>query len=207
MSRRTRRFWDRVSKMARTSTELGPTALKIVGAAREHLSKDSVILDVGSGTGDLTLAIARNVASVRGIDGSQGMVNVAKIRAAKYGIKNVDFAQGDFIAMAPLGGTFTAVTAFNVLHYIKDIPEAVQQAGQQLAPGGLFLSSTACLGERRSVLRALTSILMKLGIMPNTHFLNKADLTSFIISGGFRIVSVKEVSPLPEYFIVAEKAV
>lgn len=206
MSRRAGRFWDRVSRMSGTATELGPTACKIADATQEYLPEDSVVLDLGCGPGDLTLTIARKVMSILAMDSSPGMIHVATMGARQQGIENVDFVQGSLLDIPAHPEAFTAVTAFNVLHYIEDVPEAVQQVAQQLASGGLFLSSTACLGERRSLLRALTSILTKLGIMPHTHFFKQADLTGLIMRGGFQIVTVRDLSPLPECFIVARKA-
>ncbi|AWL11469.1 2-polyprenyl-6-hydroxyphenol methylase [Saliniradius amylolyticus] len=191
--------------MSRAPEELGSTARKIVDTAQEHLSSESILLDVGCGTGDLTIAIAESVASVHAIDSSPGMIEVAKVRANQQGAINADFAQGDLAAAANPGGVFTAVTVFNVLHYIEDVPETVRQIEKTLAPGGLFLSSTACLGERRSFLGALTWILTRLRIMPETHFFKQADLVDMITREGFEIFAKKKLSPLPEYFIVARK--
>jgi 2-polyprenyl-3-methyl-5-hydroxy-6-metoxy-1,4-benzoquinol methylase len=192
--------------MSRMPEELGSTACKIVDASQEYLSKESVVLDVGCGPGSLTMAIAQNVASVHAIDSSSGMVEVAKARADCLGTLNVNFLQESLSDVVARDGTFTAVTMFNVLHYIKDVPEAARQIEKLLAPGGLFLSSTACLGERRSILGVLTWILTKLRIMPDTHFFKQAELANLIACGGFQIVVTKNLSPLPECFVVAKKA-
>jgi 2-polyprenyl-3-methyl-5-hydroxy-6-metoxy-1,4-benzoquinol methylase len=202
MKKRPQSFWDRVSKMSRAPKKLGRTARKTVDALQKHLSKESVILDVGCGPGDLTMAIVQNVAFVHAIDTSPGMIEVATTRASKQRAGNVEYVQGNLSAVRPHEGGFTA---FNVLHYIEDIPEAARKIGKLLAPEELFLSSTVCLGDRRSFLVALTLILTKLRVMPVTHFFKQIELVELIASGGFQIVAAKKLSSLPEYFIVARK--
>ena len=191
--------------MSPAHKELGPTARETVDAVSKHLSKESVVLDLGCGPGDLTMAIAQNVASVHAIDASAGMIHVARTRAGRQGAGNVDFAQADLSSVAHCGGTFTAVTALNVLQYLGDVPEAARQINRLLPPGGMFLSATACLGERRSFLQALTLILTRLHIMPETRFFKHTELADSIVRGGFQIVATERLSPLPEYFIVARK--
>ena len=191
--------------MSPAPKELGPTARETVDAVSKHLSKASVVLDVGCGPGDLTMAIAQHVASVHAIDASAGMIHVARTRAGRHGVGNVDFAQADLPSVAHRGGTFTAVTALNVLQYLGDVPEAARQIGRLLPPGGMFLSATACLGEQRSFLQVLTVILTRLHIMPETRFFRHTELADSIARGGFQIVATERLSPLPEYLIVARK--
>lgn len=199
------RFWDRVSKLSRVPEPLGPTASQTLAAAQPYLSAESRVLDVGCGTGSLTVAIARHVASVHAIDSAAGMVAATQANAASQRTLNVQAAQGELADWAADGETFSMVTMFNVLHYIHDVPEAARQVEKRLLPGGLFLSATACLGERRSFIRGLTWLLRRLRIMPGMHIFKQAELTALIEQGGFQVVAVTRLSSLPEYFIVARK--
>jgi SAM-dependent methyltransferase len=60
------------------------------------LKKDSLVLDVGSGTGKYALAIAEHCKEVVGIDFSPSMVEIAKQKAAEKNIVNVDFQCADW---------------------------------------------------------------------------------------------------------------
>ncbi len=209
MNKNTSDFWDRVSKLSRGSPkELGLVARKSVDAALACLSMESVVLDLGCGPGELTLAIAQNVASVHALDPSAGMIEAANAKLgklAKLGAGNVVFAQGDLGALQGRDGSFSAVLAFNVLHYIDDLPNAFRQINTLLAQDGVFLSSTACMGEGRTILGMLMRLLTRLGIVPSMHFFTLAQLTDLIEGEGFLIVETKKLSDLPEYFIAAKK--
>lgn len=165
MGMRSEKFWDRVSRMSPSSTELGSTAFKTVETARNYLSRESDVFDVGCGPGDLTIAIAQSVKSIHAIDTSSGVIEVANTKVSQQEVGNIHFQKSDLPALAPDKVGFTAVTAFNVLHYIEYIPEFARQIEKRLGPGGLFLSSTACMGERKSFLAGVTLMLRKLRIM------------------------------------------
>lgn len=200
------RFWDRVSTSSRAPERLGAVARKTIEASRAYLSEDRVVLDVGCGSGGLTTALAPHVRSIHAIDGSAGMIDAARARAEHARAPNVRFSHARLSDVVGQDGAFDVVTMFNVLHYVDDVPEAARRIGRLLAPGGLFLSSTACLGDRWSVPAALTWTLAKLHLMPATHFFEQTELTSLIARGGLEIVATKQLSALPEHFVVARRA-
>jgi len=206
MKKKSQDFWDRVSRRSnKPPKELSRTALKTVEATQRHLTSEKVVLDYGCGRGDLTFAIAQRVKAIHAIDTSSGMIDVARTRGSQLACGNVNFAQSSIFDEGHLEGAFTVVTAFNVLHYIEDTLKVSKRICNLLAPGGLFISSTACLGERRTLLGTLGLILIKLGIIPDTKFFKETELEDLIASGGFRIVETEELSRLPDYFIVAKK--
>ena len=205
MDPKAQRFWDWVAGISHAPKRLGRVPRRMVEAAGKHLPRDSVVLDVGCGPGDVTIAMAARVASVTALDASPGMIEAARERARRAGAGNIDFVAGDIDALASRETRFTAVTAFNVLHYIDNIPAIVRGIDALLAPGGLFLSSTACLADRTTVVSALTRLLTKLHVMPPTRFFAKRELTAWIADGGFEIVALEKLSSLPEYFVVAKK--
>ena len=199
-------FFDWVSnRSSKQPQSLGRTAHATVEAHRPHLTRDDDVLDYGCGTGDLTIAVAEQVSAVHALDTSAGMLDVATSRANRRGVDNITFAHSSVFDESHRPGAFTVVTAFNILHYLEDIPEASRRINDLLTPGGLFISSTACLAERRSLLGMLAGLLTRLQILPDTHFLKKSELEALIASGGFEIAETKDLSRLPDRFIVAKK--
>jgi hypothetical protein len=98
------------------------------------------------------------------------------------------------------------VTAFNVLHHVDGPRGVCTGLGEFLAPGGVFISRTACLRGRVTLVGILVMLPTDLRIMPRTRFFRVAELESLIASVGFDLVESATLSPLPERLIVARKA-
>ncbi len=54
-----------------------------------------IALDVGCGTGSVSVRVAGRARKVIGLDYSRGMLNIARRRARKMRLSNVEFIQGD----------------------------------------------------------------------------------------------------------------
>ena len=59
-------------------------------------SPDDVVLDLGTGTGAIALALAPDAKRVLGRDISEGMLEQARAKAAEIGLENVEFGVGEF---------------------------------------------------------------------------------------------------------------
>lgn len=171
----------------------------------EYLQKDNYILDFGCGAGAITNKLAKSVQAIEAIDISSGMIELAQKRAEENAMPNINYRQISIFDEHLGEGTFDVILAFNVLHYINDMPSLVKRINSLLKADGIFISSTACLREKRSFLRSLLFALMKLGIMPRTEFYKRSDLEALITSGNFNIITSEKISSLPEYFIVMKK--
>ena len=62
----------------------------------EMLKKDSVVLDVGCGTGKYALAVSDSCKKVIGIDLSSKMIEIAKKKMNETNVTNVEFRLGDW---------------------------------------------------------------------------------------------------------------
>jgi 2-polyprenyl-3-methyl-5-hydroxy-6-metoxy-1,4-benzoquinol methylase len=167
------KFWDKVSNLFnKPEKEMNPTStsFKTVEATKKYLNKHDVVLDYGCGPGTITNEIAGSVKTIQAIDISSGMIEVAKRKAEECNLENIDFEQANLFDVRYKKGTFNVILAFNILHYIEDLPQVILRINDLLKPGGLFISATACLGERKIFLRMMMFLLTKIGLVPRMTF-------------------------------------
>src|SRR5262245_39397495 len=83
-------------------------------AERARIAAGQRVLDVGTGTGILALHVARRVGDsgkVTGIDLSEGMLALARAKAARAGLANVEFLSRDAERLEVGAGAFDAVVS------------------------------------------------------------------------------------------------
>lgn len=197
------KFWDRVSSPA--SAEPGGTSGKIITACSPFLKADQQVLDMGCGSGGITNALAPKVKQMVGIDISPKMLHFARQQAQEKQLDNVHYREGHLSNTDLSPGSFDVLMAFNVLHYVDALEITLQHVHQLLKPGGMFISSTACLRDKRNLMYPLLSLLKNIGILPPTHFYSSTALVAAIESAGFAIEKSFAITELPERFIVARK--
>ena len=96
-------------------------------------------LDLGCGTGALSVRLARAGWSVCAADSSEAMIEIARESARRAGCEDaVEFFQLDAARAADAFGPakFSAVVCHNVLEYVADPAAVARAAGRVLAPGG-----------------------------------------------------------------------
>ena len=197
------KFFDKVS--SKSKPEPNQTAFKIIESSKGFLEKDNCLLDFGCGSGAITNKLSKVVKSVDAIDISSGMLEFAKKEAEKNSIGNINYLQTSIFDERFKDETFDVILAFNVLHYIDDMPRLIERTNTLLKPNGVFISSTACLKEKRSLIGYLVLLLTKIGMMPKIFFYKKKELETLITNGNFDMIKSEKLSNLPEYFIVTRK--
>jgi ubiquinone/menaquinone biosynthesis C-methylase UbiE len=94
------------------------------------------LLDIGTGTGRiLELFGAQGVTGV-GIDLSREMLQIARSKLDRAGLKDCYVRQGDMYQLPWPGPSFDAVTIHQVLHFADEPAEVIAEAARVLKPGG-----------------------------------------------------------------------
>jgi SAM-dependent methyltransferase len=97
------------------------------------------LLDVGCGPGVCSVELARQGASVVGVDFSESMLELAKERAERAGVaQRCRFVLGDFLELSP-GEVFDGSFALGVFDYARE-PERLLAAMRRVTCGTLAAS-------------------------------------------------------------------
>jgi ubiquinone/menaquinone biosynthesis C-methylase UbiE len=107
---------------------------RALGRLLPHLD----VVDLGCGTGALTVEIARWARSVLAIDRSADALAAARARAQREGVTNVEFLPAD-VHELQVRRRFDLVVASQSLHFVDDADRVIAQARRLLKKGGKLL--------------------------------------------------------------------
>jgi len=146
------------------------------------------------------------VKKIHGIDISPKMIDAAKRKASENKIENINFIQSTIFDERFNKESFDVIIGFNILHLLQDLPAVIHRINTLLKPGGLFISVTPCLGQKKSFLSTSLAFLNKIKIVPKINFFKISDIEDLISHGHFQIVEMETLSDaIPNQCIVAKK--
>ena len=201
------KFWDLISARYAASPISDVTAYETkIEKIKSYLSPDDVVLDIGCGTGTQCGDLAANVKQVTGIDISGKLLAIAEQRKAERKLDNIDFIKTSLYDERLKADGFDAVMAFYVLHLVEDLDAAVRRVHALLKPGGLFISETACLGEKSQMTGKLVRFAGRLGVLPRINLLTTRQLERALEKAEFILVDeVRFSESNAEYTLFARK--
>ncbi|NLW23767.1 MAG: demethylmenaquinone methyltransferase [Clostridia bacterium] len=133
-------------------------------------------LDVCCGTGELAIKMSKLVGpegKVWGLDFSENMLKIAREKVRKQGQENIQFIQGDALALPFKDNTFAAVTNGFALRNVTDIPKVISEMARVVKPGGRVV----CLEVSRP-----KNMIFRLGF--NIYFFKLVPLLGRIVDRG-----------------------
>lgn len=100
------------------------------------------ILDIATGTGDLAIQFAQrtSTAQIVGLDLSEGMLSVARIKVEGKPIsEKIEFVQGDSEALPFDEGHFDAITVSFGIRNFENLEKGLSEIYRVLKKGGIFV--------------------------------------------------------------------
>jgi 2-polyprenyl-3-methyl-5-hydroxy-6-metoxy-1,4-benzoquinol methylase len=199
MADKTQKFWDTQAKTYDYSErQFEPVFKDVIQKTRKHFRADDIILDFGCATGTKTFELAQGVRHIHGIDISSEMINEAKKKKALTNIPNISFSQRTVFNSDLEKNSFDCIVSYGVIHLLKDREDVIRRIYELLKPGGLFISSTACLKDKmafKNTLEFKAYLLIKsLGIFPlHLNMFSTADVEKLIADQKFKIVEAEKI--------------
>ncbi len=200
------KFWDRIAdRYARKPVADEASYQKKLQVTREYFQPDMEVLEIGCGTGSTAIAHAPYVRHIHATDLSSKMIEIAQGKADAAGVQNVTFETLAIDAMQKPAHSLDAVLALSVLHLLEDKEAVIAKVHRLLRPGGIFVSSTACLGDTMKWFRFIAPIGRRLGLIPTVRIFSVAELVESLSDAGFEIDYQWQPGRGKAVFIVARK--
>ncbi|MGD1850836.1 MAG: class I SAM-dependent methyltransferase [Cyanophyceae cyanobacterium] len=202
-------FWDKIAeKYSKEAIADEASYEKKLSVTREYFKPEMEVLEIGCGTGSTALLHAPYVKHIRAIDFSEKMIAIAQGKAADQNIENVTFEQSTIDDLDEANQSLDMVLGLSVLHLLKDKEGAIAKVYKMLQPGGLFVSSTACLGDSMpwfKIVALVGGIVRPLGLFPRVKVFTVDNLVGSLTQAGFAIDYQWQPSKEKAVFIVAKK--
>ena len=200
------KFWDRMAKRYSKQPVADEASYqKKIQITHEYLKPDMEVLELGCGTGSTAIIHSPYVKHIRAIDISSRMIEIAQSKANKKKIDNITFETLTIDDLNIQEQKLDVVLCLSILHLLENKEKVIANIYKILKPGGIFISSTVCLGDTMRWLKIITPIGKLLGLMPLVNFFTKDQLRNCIVDAGFDIDQFWHPDKDKAVFVVAKK--
>jgi len=197
-------FWNKVAEKYSKQPIADEAAYqKKLTVTRDYLRPDMDVLEIGCGTGSTAILHAPYVKHIHAIDFSANMIAIAQGKAEH--IDNVTFEQATIEQLDIPAQSLDVVLGLSILHLLKDKEAAIARVYQILKPGGVFVTSTPCIGDTKSWFKLIAPIGRFLGVFPFVAVFTTQELETSLTRTGFELDYQWQPDKSKAVFIVAKK--
>ncbi len=199
-------FWDRIAeRYARQPIADQAAYQRKLEVSREYFRPDMNVLEFGCGTGGTALLHAPYVNHIHATDISPQMIAIAETKRSEVKTQNVQFEVGAVETLSVADGSLDVVLGLSILHLLEDKEAAIAKVHRMLKPGGVFISSTACLGDTMKYFKLIAPIGHALGLIPMVKVFTSDHLKTALAAAGFEIEHAWQPGRGKALFVVARK--
>ncbi len=201
------KFWDKIAERYSKRPVADEAAYqKKLQVTREYFQPDMEVLEMGCGTGSTAITHAPYVKHIHAIDISSKMIEIAQGKANVEKVENVTFEQSTIEELSVSDQTLDAVLGLSILHLLDNKEEVIAKVHKMLKPGGIFVTSTACIGDTMKFFKVIAPIGKFFGFMPLVKVFITQELEDSLTDAGFEIDYQWQPGRGKAVFIVAGKA-
>ncbi len=198
------RFWDGIAESYSKQPIADEAAYKKkLEVTRQYFRPDMAVLEFGCGTGSTALLHASYVRHIRATDFSSNMIEIAKRKAEEQGIDNVTFEAAAIEDLDIPDESIDAVLGMSILHLLENKEETIARVFRMLKPGGVFVSSTACIADMMFLLKYVIPVGKFLPLFPLVQVFSVRELEQSLTDAGFVIDHQWQPGKGKAVFIVA----
>ena len=201
------KFWDKIAERYSKKPVADEAAYqKKLQVTREYFKPNMEVLEFGCGTGSTAIIHAPHVKHIHAIDISSKMIEIAQGKADAEKVTNVTFERSTIDEFSVSVQTLDAVLALSILHLLENKEEVIAKVHRMLKPGGIFVTSTACIGDTMKFFKVIAPIGRLLALMPLVKVFTTKELEDSLTDAGFEIDYQWRPGKGKAVFIVAKKA-
>ena len=194
MSGRDVQFWDTTArKYAASPIDDEAGFERTLARTRALIAPGARALELGCGTGTAALRLADAAKSYLATDISRQMIAIAqqKLTTARENRLNerLSFRQATADILACESERYDVILGFNYLHLAGNLPTVLGHIRALLAPGGVFVSKTPCVGDMSPLIRLAIPLMRLVGKAPSVTTFSAASLEDAIRAAGFAILA------------------
>jgi ubiquinone/menaquinone biosynthesis C-methylase UbiE len=207
MMDRSIRFWDKIAERYSNQPIADEAAYqKKLQVTREYFRPDMEVLELGCGTGSTAIIHASYVKHIQAIDISSKMIEIAQGKAEAKNVENVTFVQSTIDEFSVDDQTLDAVLGLSILHLLENRDDVIAKVHKMLKPGGVFVTSTMCIGDTMKFFRVIAPVGKFFGLMPLLKVFTAKELEASLTDAGFEIDYHWRPGKGKAVFIVARRA-
>ncbi|MEO0996849.1 MAG: methyltransferase domain-containing protein [Pseudomonadota bacterium] len=133
-------------------------------------------------------------------------MDIAREKADAAGIDNIEFEVADIDDLTAPERPYDVILAHSILHLLADPERVLRQLRRMLKPGGLLISSTACIGDTFPLLRYVAPAGRAVGLLPRVNVFREDDFMQWFSRTGFAIEERWQPKPKSGVYIIARTA-
>ena len=166
-----------------------------------NLNKNDKLIDIGCGSGSITMHISKKVNTVTAVDFPK-ILDALKARSKKKKIKNINYISGNFVNLK-IQKKFNKILVYSVIHYMRDLNQLkilIRKMLKITLPNGKIL-----LGEVPNISKKKRFLNSKIGKKIDQSFkvdverLNKKYPKSMNLNNKFISIDDKDLSSIIFY--------
>lgn len=197
------RVWDRLSKRYIKSPISNIEAYEHkLAVTQSYMRPDMDVLEIGCGSGNTARKHAPFVGQYTAMDISGKML--AEARAQGPVPDNLTFVHANFDQTDIAPESYDMVLALSLLHLVPSPPAMIAKIFRTLRPGGVFVSSTAMVGEM-AALKYIAPVGQLFGVIPHLSMLKPEPFRDMLRDAGFVIDVDEQPGDSGVLFIVARR--
>jgi len=201
------KFWDKIAKRySKRPVADEASYQEKLRVTRTYFRPDTEVLEFGCGTGSTAINHSPYVRHIHAIDISSKMIEIAQEKADQGDVSNVSFEQSTIEGVSVPDQSLDAVLGLSILHLLENKEGAIEKVHRMLKPGGVFVTSTTCLGDSMKFFKLIAPIGKLFGLMPLLKVFTTGELLASLTDAGFEIDHQWQPGKGKAVFIVAKKA-